>query len=205
MDFLTIVHILACGKNGHFVEGYPFQMDCRNFINANKHIHIMGTVLRKSVRNIMKIYFVCTGNTCRSPMAEAILKHKKSTFEVKSAGIYALEGGRISENSKIVLENENIHFNHTTRQVKKEDIEWADLILTMTTAHRDMILQLFKEAEGKTYTLKEYVAPYSSLDVSDPYGGDIHTYTQTYEELNRLIDDLINKITKGEEDDEQEL
>ncbi|NLY80846.1 MAG: low molecular weight protein arginine phosphatase [Lysinibacillus sp.] len=147
----------------------------------------------------MNIYFVCTGNTCRSPMAEAILKHKNiDGVHVKSAGIYALEGGKISENSKTVLEQESIQFQHTTRQVKNEDIEWADLILTMTTAHRDMILQLFENAQGKTYTLKEYVAPYSSLDVSDPYGGDLNTYKNTYDELNRLIEELVNKISGGD-------
>lgn len=154
----------------------------------------------------MNIYFICTGNTCRSPMAEAILKHKKiAGLNVKSAGIYALEGGKISENSKSVLEQQNIEFHHTTSPVKNEDIEWADLILTMTTAHRDMILQFFEKAEGKTYTLKEYVAPYSSLDVSDPYGGDINTYKNTYDELNRLIDELVTKITGGGQKDEEEI
>lgn len=154
----------------------------------------------------MNIYFVCTGNTCRSPMAEAILKNKNiEEIQVKSAGIFALEGGKISENSKTVLEQENINFIHTTRQVKTEDVEWADLILTMTTAHRDMILQRFENAQGKTYTLKEYVAPYSSLDVSDPYGGDINTYKNTYEELNRLIEELVNKLTGGDHGDEKDI
>lgn len=154
----------------------------------------------------MNIYFVCTGNTCRSPMAEAILKHKNiDGIQVKSAGIYALEGGKISEHSKSVLEQENIQFHHTTRQVNEEDIAWADLILTMTAAHRDLILQFYEQARGKTYTLKEYVTPYSSLDVSDPYGGDLNTYKNTYEELNRLIEELVNKITGGGKEDEENI
>ncbi|PKC51965.1 phosphotyrosine protein phosphatases I, partial [Rhizophagus irregularis] len=120
---------------------------------------------RKSEANSMNIYFVCTGNTCRSPMAEAILKHKQlDGVHVKSAGIYALEGGGISENSKAVLEKENIPFEHKTSQVNENDIEWADLILTMTLAHKQMILHSFPMAKDKTFTLKEYVAPYSSKD-----------------------------------------
>ena len=131
-------------------------------------------------------------------MAEAILRNKElDGVQVKSAGIYAMEGGEISENAKAVLEQEQISFGHITSQVKPEDIEWADLILTMTLAHKNMILLSFPEVRDKTYTLKEYVVPFSSKDVSDPFGGDITTYKQTYLELNRLIDELLMKISGG--------
>lgn len=131
-------------------------------------------------------------------MAEAILRSKSlEGVQVKSAGIYAMEGGEISENAKAVLEQEQISFSHITSQVKQEDIEWADLILTMTLAHKSMILLSFPNAQGKTFTLKEYVVPFSSKDVSDPFGGDIATYKQTYLELNRLIDELLMKFSGG--------
>lgn len=150
----------------------------------------------------MKIYFICTGNTCRSPMAEAILKNKKlKNVEVRSAGIYALEGGQMSENSSIILDQENIEHQHLSRQINSEDVSWADLILTMTSAHKGMVIQIFEEAYEKTYTLKEYATPYSAQDVFDPFGGDIVLYKQTFEELKRAIDELEEKIVMEEKNE----
>lgn len=146
----------------------------------------------------MNIYFVCTGNTCRSPMAEAILKSKSlPNVHVKSAGIYALEGGGMSENARAVLLEENIHHEHISKQITEQDIEWADLILTMTSAHKEMLVRTYEQAKNKTYTLKEYVTPYSSQDVFDPFGGDISTYKQTYQELKRLIEQFELKHREG--------
>lgn len=145
----------------------------------------------------MNIYFVCTGNTCRSPMAEAILKNMKiENIEVKSAGIYALDGGEMSENAKAVLDEQHISHQHVSKQIHVEDIEWADVILTMTYAHKEMIVQSFEQARGKTFTLKEYTTPYSGVDVFDPFGGDLHTYKQTFNELSRLIEQLVTQLQK---------
>ncbi len=131
-------------------------------------------------------------------MAEAILKNKQlPNVEVRSAGIYALEGGEISENARAVLAEENIQHNHVSKGINQQDIEWADVILTMTSAHKDMVLRFFSQAQNKTFTLKEYVTPYSGQDVFDPFGGDLNLYKQTYQELKRLIEELEIKYREG--------
>ncbi|MGE6487330.1 low molecular weight protein arginine phosphatase [Paenisporosarcina sp. NPDC076898] len=145
----------------------------------------------------MNIYFVCTGNTCRSPMAEAIFQsHNKEGMDVRSAGIYAMEDGDISENAKQVIREAGIDFTHYSRQVSEEDIRWADLVLTMTTAHKQLIMQAFPFAADKIFTLKEYVRPYGPHDVSDPFGGDAHMYRQTFLELTQLTNELHIKLNE---------
>ena len=143
----------------------------------------------------MNIYYICTGNTCRSPMAQAILhSHNKDGMDVRSAGIYAMDGGDISENAKRVIRDANIDFTHFSRQVHEEDVRWANLILTMTTAHKQLVMQAFPFAADKIFTLKEYVRPFGSHDVSDPFGGNVHMYRQTFQELNLLTHDLLTKL-----------
>ena len=143
----------------------------------------------------MNIYFICIGNTCRSPMAHAILiSMQLPNVEVRSAGIYALEGGDMSENSKSVLEAHQISMDHYSKLVSRDDLQWADLILTMTTAHKELVLQLYPEVQEKIFTLKEYTAPYTSKDISDPFGGDYHQYEQTYLELKQYITILKEKL-----------
>jgi len=131
-------------------------------------------------------------------MAEAILTSMKlENVEVRSAGIYALEGGEMSENAKSVLEAEQILVNHRSSMVSKDDLQWADLILTMTSAHKELVLQAYPEVQEKIFTLKEYTAPYTSKDISDPFGGDYHQYKQTFQELKQYINILKDTLLRG--------
>lgn len=146
----------------------------------------------------MNIYFICTGNTCRSPMAEAILKSKGiDGVHVRSAGISAFNGGEISANAKLTLVNKGISHHHTSSSVTAEDIEWADKILTMTMAHRQMVVSLYPQCQHKIYTLKEYVLPDNQPDILDPFGGDLAVYEETFNDLSHAIDLLIEKIVES--------
>ena len=145
----------------------------------------------------MNIYFVCTGNTCRSPMAAAILAQKNiEGIAVKSAGVYAGEGEPISHYAQMTLVQKQIFASHISSQVNEPDLEWADIILTMTTRHKQLLVQGYSEYASKIYTLNEYIFGQAE-DVMDPYGGDLSIYEQTYAQLAAAIDQLVIKLQKG--------
>ncbi|MEI5909076.1 low molecular weight protein arginine phosphatase [Bacillus spongiae] len=147
----------------------------------------------------MKILFVCTGNTCRSPMAEALLKHYKQEWEVRSAGVYAIDGGGSSYGTKQVLKENDIIHEHSSRLLRQGDIDWADFIFTMTENHKYAIFHQFPESVKKLFTLKEFTKNHPhDYDISDPFGGSVDVYRHTYKELDVLIKELQMKLENQE-------
>lgn len=141
----------------------------------------------------MNIFFVCTGNTCRSPMAQALLAAKHvPDLEVRSAGIFAGDAP-LSSHARTVLTADGIDFQHRSTQLLPEHLRWASLVLTMTASHKQYLLQQHPDASAKIFTLNEF-AEGKMADVSDPFGGSLATYQQTYNELKMLIDKLVDKL-----------
>lgn len=143
----------------------------------------------------MRIIFVCTGNTCRSPMAEALLKQKATQIEVKSYGISALPGSDMTQGAQEALKEKGIEVTHKTNNLSKEALEWATLVLTMTEAHKQIIVSHYPHTKDKVFTLKEY-ANGERGNVNDPFGGSLSVYRDTLQEIETLVDQVVEKIQK---------
>ncbi|HAE92070.1 protein-tyrosine phosphatase [Tissierella praeacuta DSM 18095] len=151
----------------------------------------------------MKILFICTGNTCRSPMAEGILKFmiekNNLNIEVESAGISVFHGDNASKNSIEAMKKIGIDISrHRAKQIHGELVNDARLILTMSKSHKDFIILNFPRSRDKVFTLLEYAYKLDK-DVVDPFGGRLTVYENTRDEIYRAIEKIINsgQLTKN--------
>jgi protein-tyrosine-phosphatase len=145
-----------------------------------------------------RILFVCTGNTCRSPLAEALFRSKlgDAQWEVRSAGVAAYDGQPASQHTLQVLNERGISHDHNAQRLTEELVAWADLILTMTRSHKSLVCTYFPAAADKVFTLREYVGIEGMEDIADPFGGSVEDYRKCAEEIDESLDRLYHLLTQ---------
>jgi protein-tyrosine-phosphatase len=147
----------------------------------------------------MRVLFVCTGNTCRSAMAEAIAKRiaqerGMSDIEVGSAGTAAWESAPASDGALLVsMERSTDLSEHQARLLTRELIDAYDLVLAMGPHHVERIEAL--GGKGKTFLLTNYASRGASdRPIGDPFGGELELYRETYEELEKELNRLFDRL-----------
>src|SRR5262245_32593478 len=149
------------------------------------------------------VLFVCTGNVCRSPMAEGIFRHASQgygSFRAMSAGLGAMDGQPPSTYAVEAVKELGIDISgQRSRMLTPELVHQADYIFGMTHSHVDTVMLLYPEAAEKTFLLREFDETLDTFekDISDPIGGSYDVYLDCRDQIEQGIASIIRFLERG--------
>jgi protein-tyrosine-phosphatase len=145
------------------------------------------------------LLYVCSGNTCRSPLARAITERLLqdrgwSHVRVDSAGTAAVQGAPAAEPAVIVAGEESLDLStHQSKELTPALLDWADLVLVMTPSQFETVAQ--RGAAEKVALATDFIeGPSSGESIHDPFGGDVSTYRETYTQLRTAAEALLARL-----------
>ena len=146
----------------------------------------------------MNLLFVCSGNTCRSALAEALAQKIAARrgiqdVEVSSAGTNAWDNAPATDEALLVGMERGLDLTgHRARKLTPAIVSEADLIFVMTPGHLEPVKQM--GGRGKAHVIDEYASGATDQGISDPYGGDLETYRQTADMLEEELEKLFDRL-----------
>lgn len=145
----------------------------------------------------MKVLFVCTGNTCRSPMAEGFMRYFNERFSLKvetgSRGIMVRDEAPAADYAIEAMANNDISItNHKAKRLKQHEIDDDTLLLTMTDNHKQYIKQNYITGKDQLFTLAEYAGEIE--DISDPFGMPQSVYNECANTIKSYVDIVAKKM-----------
>jgi protein-tyrosine phosphatase len=149
------------------------------------------------------VLFICTGNLCRSPLGEGILKHKLAeknigSVTVSSAGTFGLNGYSAAELAVEVAARHGIDISeHRARHVTREMLDGADFVVGMEHDHIVEAGVVLKDTGDKYRLLTDYGPPeMRGAEIADPYGGPIDSFQDAYDRIEKCVDGLLREIVR---------
>lgn len=149
---------------------------------------------------LKRVLFVCTGNTCRSPLAEVLfreLTQGRGDYEVLSAGVGAFSGQPASRSSQQLAQERGLDLSsHRSKAVTVDLVDAATHIFAMSRSHLADLLGDYPDAEDKLFLVSEFAADdeLRGRDLTDPFGGGLDDYRETLARLERLLPSVFSYI-----------
>ncbi len=145
---------------------------------------------------------VCTGNVCRSPMAEKLLGHALakekgplSSLQVVSTGISAVDGNSASANSIQALNKVGLDLgNHRSRKITRELVDTSIVLLCMTEMHRYLLNQMFGDLDIPIILFREKLTSVRQMEITDPYGKSLNAYENCRDDLVEAIPSVVSYL-----------
>jgi len=154
-----------------------------------------GALSADAIMGRPRVLLVCTGNTCRSPMAEQLLRKwlgPESAWDVGSAGTSAAEGMPASAAAQRAVEDLKLSLaGHHSRRLTQGLVDGSDLIVVMTTAHKQAVLQRFPRAADRTVLLTSFNPKRREEDIQDPIGWPLDMYRKVRDDMDAAMPDLV--------------